>query len=125
MNELKHRENLSDTLAEIRRLVEESNVPAARNILSSVSTPQGVSADLDNWRRALALPRARPGKTATGGSTKADWLWLEKHASEYKGQWVAVKDGILIGNHKNLTELRHILENTGKLKNTMLVQIEE
>ncbi len=124
MNELKYTEKLSDSLAEVRRLVEESDVPAARNILSYIRTPRGVSADLDNWRKALALPKARPAKTATGGNTKADWLWLEKHASEYKGQWVAVKDGILLGNHKNPTELRHILKNIGKLKNTLLIKIE-
>ena len=115
--------NKNFKLAEIKRLVEEGNVLAARKILTDIDTPSGVCPETDYWRKILAEPEAAPGKTATGGGLREDSLWLEKYASAYKGQWVALKAGVLIGSHKSLIGLRRWLNDMGKLGEATSVRI--
>lgn len=47
--------------------------------------------------RAVRPPRAR--------GLRASMLWLREHASEYRGQWVAVREGQLLGAAESLEEL--------------------
>jgi hypothetical protein len=42
----------------------------------------------------------------------ANRKWLEAHASEYKGRWVAIRKGELLGVADSLPELTANLRNT-------------
>jgi len=110
-------------LAEVKILVEEGNILAARKILADIRTPSGVCSETDYWRKILAEPKVTPGKTATGGGIKEDSLWLEKYASAYKGQWVALKAGILMGSNKSLIQLRRWLKDMDKLREATLFRV--
>jgi hypothetical protein len=107
-------EESEDLLIErIKSLVENGRISEAQNMLSAV-TP-GISCRLDYWRRALTKPRVRLGETATGGNIKDDCSWLQKHSIRYKGQWVALKQGVLLGSHVSRVELHRSLKQSGKL----------
>lgn len=107
---------------QIKILVENGRISEARNMLATIAP--GVSPRLDNWRNVLAKPTVKVGETATGGTPKDDFLWLQKHFSEYKGQWVALKQGILLGSNKSRLELHRSLQQAGKLAGAMFVRID-
>mgnify|MGYP006272214089 CR=1 FL=1 len=45
----------------------------------------------------------------------ADHEWMKKHRLEYRGRWVAIKNGQLLASGKNLDE---IVDQIGEIKNT-------
>ncbi|MBW2060561.1 MAG: hypothetical protein JRI95_03240 [Deltaproteobacteria bacterium] len=112
-------------LAIVKDLVEDGRVVDARHLLSSIQVPPGLSTKLDTWRKVLAEPRTKPREIATGGDLKKDALWLRKNASKYKGQWVALKDGALLGNDTSRVKLHHALKDEGCLNGALFVLIEE
>jgi hypothetical protein len=51
--------------------------------------------------RVVRLPRAR--------GLDASRKWLREHASQYRGQWVAVREGQLLGAAESLGELKAVI----------------
>ncbi|UCH96032.1 MAG: hypothetical protein JSV88_04060 [Candidatus Aminicenantes bacterium] len=107
----------------VKKLVEEGQIEDAREVLSTIQP--GISTELDNWQRALANPKAKLEKSAEGGeSIKEDALWLQDNSDKYKGNWIALKNGILLGAHESRIELRRSLKHTGKLAGAMFFRID-
>lgn len=59
--------------------------------------------------KVLAPPVARRAVTPNVAGLAASRTWLADHASEYRGQWVAVRDGRLVGAAASLRELQRII----------------
>ena len=118
-------ENITNFLLEarIQRLVEKGNISQARRELSAI--PMGTSRPLDKWKRLLAEPVIKQGQTASGQGMHSDLLWLEKHSRQYRGQWVALKRGQLIGSNQNRIILQEDLKKMGLLEGTTFANIEE
>jgi hypothetical protein len=106
----------------VKKLVEDGDITDARNILSTI--PPGVSIALDNWQKSLSRPKAKFEKSATGGESREDALWLQNNSEKYKGKWIALKNGILFGSHESRIELRRSLKKAGKLAGTMFFRID-
>jgi hypothetical protein len=53
----------------------------------------------------------------------ASQQWLKKHASLYKGQWVAVRSGTFLGSAPTLRELYERLGAEGKTAPTIVVKV--
>jgi hypothetical protein len=106
----------------VRTLVENGQIADAREVLSTIQP--GTSTALDNWQRALANPKAKLDKSAGGESIKKDALWLQDNSEKYKGNWIALKNGILLGAHESRIELRRSLKQAGKLAGTMFFRID-
>jgi hypothetical protein len=106
----------------IRAFVEEGRISEAKNILSAVLP--GNSYRLDNWRKVLSKPKVKIEETATGGTLKDDCLWLQKHSIDYKGQWVALKQGGLLSSHVSRIELHRSLKKAGTLAGAMFFWID-
>jgi hypothetical protein len=106
----------------VKQLVENSRIEDARNVLSNIQP--GTSTTLDNWRKVLSEPKAKVEKSATGGQIRKDALWLQNNSEKYKGKWIALKNGTLLGSHESRVELRHSLEKAGKLAGTMFFRID-
>ena len=110
------------TRERIRTLVENGRVSEAQNILSKIAP--GISSRLDTWRKVLTRPTVRLEETTTGGNLTDDTRWLQQHSMNYKGQWVALKQGILLGSHANRLELHRYLKQLGKLAEAMFFRID-
>jgi hypothetical protein len=106
----------------VKQLVENSRIEDARDVLSGIQP--GTSAALDNWLRVLSEPTAKVEKSATGGQIRKDALWLQNNSEKYKGKWIALKNGTLLGSHESLVELQNALKNTGKLVGAMFFRID-
>jgi hypothetical protein len=56
--------------------------------------------------RVLAPSEARPAHLPTVRGLNASRTWLREHADEYRGQWVAVREGQLVGVASSLEDLQ-------------------
>lgn len=107
---------------QLKKLIENGSVAEAREILTTIQV--GRSPKIEHWRKVLAEPKARCAPSATGGSFREDAVWLQQHARKYQGQWVALKQGVLLGSHASRLELHRVLKHAGQLAGTMFVRIE-
>ncbi len=105
----------------IRVFIEAGQVSNARLLVSSI--PLGISSKLDNWRRVLAIPTAKPEKVATGVDIKENSTWLLNNSGKFKGKVVALKNGMLLGSHESRIELHRQLTHANKLKGAVFYKI--
>lgn len=115
-------ENAERISRHINALIEAGGcVLEARRIVSKIRP--GVSEKLDYWKKVLAEPVARLAGPGSGGDMRKDMMWLENNADKYKGKWIALKDGVLIGSHESRPELRRTLEQSGRLSETTFFKL--
>jgi hypothetical protein len=109
-------------LASVKNLLENGNVDEARKMISFL--PSDTSGKADYWHKVLAVPNVMSGKKATGGNVRQDILWIQNNADSYKGKWVALKNGVLLGSHEKRADLHKILKKSDQLSDAMFFQIE-
>lgn len=73
--------------------------------------------ELSKYARVLAPPKFLGLSPATGAGIAANREWMKLHGKEYRGQWVAILDGQLLGAAPSLDELTRRL---GESKNALL-----
>lgn len=66
--------------------------------------------ELAKMARILAPPRVTRTGLPSDPSVRANRAWLEAHANEYKGQWVALRNGQLLAVGSTAQELKAQLE---------------
>lgn len=58
-------------------------------------------------------------------SFQADFEWIRKNAFQYRGDWIAIKEGKLLGNDRSRRALRSRLKEAGLLKGAAFFKVEE
>jgi len=71
--------------------------------------------------RVLAPPAIRGVRPSRARGLKASMEWLREHANEYRGQWVAVREGQLLGAAKSLKELVSLVDE--EVNNTIVMHV--
>lgn len=101
-----------EAAALIRRLVENDNAPEARRRSVEFAAQFPDSKELQHWARVLA-----PGKSwSTHGVSydhRADDDWIRDNASNYPGQWMALRDGQLLAMDPDLSVVRRRVAELG------------
>ena len=88
---------------------------AARQLAAKGATIHVDSQDLQKYARILAPPTIPNRRPSIRVGPRANVEWLRTNRSEYKGKWIALKSGELIGS----ADSRHELTNQiGKTKGT-------
>lgn len=72
-------------------------------------------AELQKYAYILAPPKVKTVPRDPNQDVQADIDWIKNHRAEYRGCWVALKNGKLLASGKNLDE---IVEKIGEIKNT-------
>jgi len=72
-------------------------------------------AELQKMAYILAPPKVTVGKGGPHPGIKADQVWLKTHWDEYRGRWVALRNGQLLAVADSLDGL---VEPVGEIKNT-------
>jgi hypothetical protein len=57
----------------------------------------------------LAPPRLVRANLPAEPSTRANVEWMQSHAAEYRGQWVALRDGVFVAAAPTARQLRALL----------------
>jgi hypothetical protein len=68
--------------------------------------------ELAKMAHILAPPRAMRANLPPEPSVRANLEWMRAHAVEYQGQWVALKDGVLLATAPTARELKDKLPTT-------------
>jgi hypothetical protein len=72
---------------------------------------------------ALAPPTATIGDQPPVEGLTASIAWFEQHATKYRGHWVAVKRGKLIGTASSRRDLAPILDTYNSLTDVLIAQV--
>jgi hypothetical protein len=90
----------------IRRLLEErADIRGARRLLAEAREHGSLEPELEELEKLLAPPRFQL-RPASDFDRSAEFAWLEQHAAEYRGQWVAVLGDRLLAQAATLDEIQ-------------------
>ena len=73
--------------------------------------------------RVLAPPVVRTLQRERAGDLHASQDWLRDHAEPYRGQWVVVREGQLLGFAPKLADLRELLARENNPSTTIVTQV--
>ena len=116
-------ENAERISKHISALLEAGCVPEARRIVSKIQP--GISEELDHWKKVLAEPVARLAGPGSGGDMRKDMVWIENNSDTYRGRWVALRNGVLLGSHESRAELHQIVKQSGMLAKSLFIRIRD
>jgi len=98
-------------------------VPLARELAQQGSRLFPEESHIQQAAAVLSPPVAMATPSPRRLPLAASQTWLKAHASQYKGQWVAVCDGTLLGTAPTLPELYNQLKLEGKMMHTVIVKV--
>jgi hypothetical protein len=87
----------------------------ARNLATQGARLYPTHLELEKMARVLAPPRVVRTDIPPVPSLRANQEWLRVHGDEYRGQWVALRDGVLMAAAATARQLRAYLESTGNV----------
>lgn len=73
--------------------------------------------------RVLELPVVRSTPSQHAGGLSASQAWLRDHAAPYRGQWVVVREGHLLGAAPDLGSLRTLIEHENDPATTIITRV--
>ena len=73
--------------------------------------------------RVLELPVVRSIPSQHAGGLSASQVWLRDHAAPYRGQWVVVCEGHLLGVAPDLGSLRTLIERENDPATTIITRV--
>jgi len=119
-NESASLERVAHQLAE---LFSSGQVGQARAILAQLTRAQRNDQRIAKWERALSPPKVRLGEPGRTPSVEKNAAWLRSNGRAYAGQWVALRDGSLVGHHFDQAVLHRELEARGELDGVLFVRL--
>lgn len=108
---------------EVKRLVESYRLLEARQFLEAVSQTLGPSEKLAYWQRVLAKTKVLPGTPASSVGNFANVAWLRHHSRPYYGQWIALREGVLLGANESRSALRQQLMDSGTHQGAVFIKV--
>jgi len=109
-----------DYVRAVRWALEAGAPVAARQLASGGAERYPDYIELVNFARVLNPPPVTRGTAAPDPTIKADMEWFTRHSAEYRGQWVAVQNGRLLGAAPTIQAL---MERVPSWRETTLTQI--
>jgi hypothetical protein len=85
-------------------LLEREQITLARKTLDALSIDQLSDPIIIRLRKMLAVPVTKTSQKRDVDRA-LDYQWIRDHAQDYRGQWVALDDGQLLGAAASLREL--------------------
>jgi hypothetical protein len=89
-------ERLAADLQHLRDLLEANKVAEARRFVKELEERWPEAERVQHYAHVLQPPKVRMRPDIPARSSEPDWKWLEEHAREYPGCWLAIYDGRLI-----------------------------
>jgi hypothetical protein len=100
----------AEALARLRRLLEEGAVEEARRLAPEMTARWPASAAIQHLARVLEPPRVVPSPPGLRGrSFDREHAWLQQHAGEHPGCWLAIYGDQLIAANPDLSVVRRAI----------------
>lgn len=107
----------------IQTLVEEGRIREARALVKEALRESPLEPGVLSWSEVLAPAKILPARSVVDFDRSAEILWLEEHADEYRGQWVALLRNELLAHAATLEELTTKLETVSRDARALLHRI--
>jgi hypothetical protein len=104
--------SVEDLIRIVRLALETGAYRTARHVSDEGAKCYPENAEIQNYARVLAPPMVISYSLPPDQTLEANRSWLKKHGSEYRGKWVALKDGQLLASADSLDRLAEQVENT-------------
>lgn len=78
---------------------------------------------LQKAARVLKKPEVLGTRPATGKGLDKSHIWLQKHAEQYHGKWVAVRAGKLIASADSFSVLKASLPTKSRTQKTLITRV--
>jgi hypothetical protein len=78
---------------------------------------------LQKAARVLKKPEVLGTRPATGKGLDKSHVWLQKHAEQYHGKWVAVRAGKLLASADSFNALKASLPTTSGRQKTLITRV--
>ncbi|RKZ45034.1 MAG: hypothetical protein DRQ41_01270 [Gammaproteobacteria bacterium] len=62
-------------------------------------------------------------KATSANGVRKNTAWIHKHYKEYRGKWIALNEGILLGAHESLVELHKAIEKSDQLSVALFMNL--
>jgi hypothetical protein len=89
-------EQLAAGLQHLRDLLEADRVAEARRFVKELEQRWPEAERVQHYARVLAPPKVRMRPDIPARSSEREWKWLEEHAREHPGCWLAIYEDRLI-----------------------------
>lgn len=116
--QLRSTEAFKDTRERVRQLVEEGRVGEARKLAASGAEV------LRDWAELLRPPRVTTGPATGQGDFDENVRWLRANMDRFRGSWVALANGALLGSNASRLALHRKLEAEEKLTSALFVKVD-
>jgi len=88
---------------------------AARNLAAQGAARHPNDANLQKYARILAPPRVLRSDAPPHPGLRANRDWLMTCGDKYRGQWVALRQGVLLGAADSLAALKELIGDTSNI----------
>lgn len=95
----------------------------AKQLVQKAHTHFPDHANIQRVAHVLTLAKAQHINTVHPEGLHASQTWLQEHASDYRGVWVALRDGALLAQAKTLKELKELATPLGNLESMLITKI--
>lgn len=102
-------ENATDYIAAIRAAFLEESHLRARELATEGHQRFPEDPELARYAYVLAPPKVVNAHLPPDPSVELDIQWLREHVDEYRGQWIALKNGKLVAHAPSVRELKEML----------------
>ena len=106
----------------VKHLLESGDVTGARHLLSAIQP--GASTEIDHWQRVLSEPRVSVTQSSGKTNIRKDDQWLKDNSGKYRGKWIALKNGKLLGAHESRIQLHQTLKQAANLSEAVFFRID-
>ncbi len=98
-------QSAEDWLDGISQALQSGALVRARRLAAEGGARYPQHGALRTYAQVLAPPRVLPHQDTSTRAVRANKLWLQEHTGHYQGQWVALRNGTLIGAASSLDRL--------------------
>jgi hypothetical protein len=98
-------QSAEDFIRRIAQALQAGEFVLARRLASEGGARYPQHAELGKYARVLAPPRVLQHHTPSTMSVRANKTWLQEHKTQYRGKWVALRSGELVGVAPSLDAL--------------------
>ncbi|WP_156041576.1 hypothetical protein [Chondromyces apiculatus] len=109
--------------AALHALFQAGRVKSARQLLEGLDPNLKAAPQFAKWFRALGPAVANLGAPGNTPSIKKNAAWLEANAMRHFGNWVALREGVLLGSDPDHVTLHRDLKQRGELHGAVFVCI--
>jgi hypothetical protein len=106
------KKNRDNFINRMKDALQAGDVSLARHIAMEGAEHYPSNRELQEYARVLAPPRILEHQIPANSAVRANHNWLKAHQQDYRGRWIALRHGELVGIADTLEALTSQLETT-------------